>query len=298
MRNIEIKKLAKNIRLDLLKMIFNSQSSHIGSSLSIVDLLAVLYGKKIIKFDPDNPSLLSRDRFILSKGHAAAALYSALANVGYFSRRKLLEYGNDNSKFMAHVSHQVPGVEFSTGSLGHGLPIGCGLAFAKKRKKFSNYVFVINSDGEMSEGSNWEAILFASHHKLDNLILIIDYNKLQSFGTIENTLGLEPLKDKFLSFGWNIVEIDGHNHKNIEQALLDGKASKGKPSCIIANTVKGKGVSFMENKVEWHYKSPNKKEYNQAVKELNLLEILDACKGKITIIESETKRSYKKITID
>ena len=270
MSNKVIKKLANKIRLDLLKMIFNSKSSHIASCLSIVDLLAVLYGKKIIKFNPNKPYLSDRDIFILSKGHAAAALYAVLANVGYFSKRKLLEYGSDNSNFMAHASHKVPGVEFSTGSLGHGLPIACGLAVAKKRKKLSNYIYVINSDGEMAEGSNWEAILFASHHKLDNLILIIDYNKLQSFDSVENTLGIEPMKDKFLSFGWNVYEIDGHNFKSIEQVLLICKSSKGKPKCIIANTLKGKGISFMENKVEWHYKNPNKIQFDQAVKELTL----------------------------
>ncbi len=270
MSNKVIKKLANNIRLDLLKMIFNSQSSHIASSLSIVDLLVVLYGKKIIKFNPNKPNLSGRDIFILSKGHAAAALYAVLANVGYFSKRKLLEYGRDNSNFMAHASHKVPGVEFSTGSLGHGLPIACGLAIAKKRKKLSNYVYVINSDGEMSEGSNWEAILFAAHHKLDNLILIIDYNKLQSFGSVDSTLGIEPIKDKFLSFGWNVYETNGHNYKKIEQVLLSCKATKGKPKCIIANTLKGKGISFMENKVEWHYKYPNKIQFEQAVKELTL----------------------------
>ena len=265
-----IKKLANIIRLDLLKMIFNSKSSHIASSLSIVDLLVVLYGKKIIKFNPNKPNLSYRDIFILSKGHAAAALYAVLANVGFFSKKKLLEYGSNNSNFMAHASHKVPGVEFSTGSLGHGLPIACGLAVAKKRKKLPNYIYVINSDGEMAEGSNWEAILFASHHKLDNLILIIDYNKLQSFGSVENTLGIEPMKDKFLSFGWNVYEVDGHNFNSIEQVLLNCKSSKGKPKCIIANTLKGKGISFMENKVEWHYKNPNKIQFDMAVRELTL----------------------------
>ncbi len=270
MLNDSIKKLAQNIRIDLLKMIFNSKSSHIGSSLSIVDLLAVLYGKKVINFDADNPLLASRDRFILSKGHAAAALYSTLANVGYFSKKYLLKYGFNKSKLLAHASHHVPGVEFSTGSLGHGLPIGCGVALAYKRKKLSNHIFIINSDGEMSEGSNWEAILFAAHHKLDNLILIIDYNKLQSFGSVENTLRIEPLSEKFSSFGWNICEVDGHNYEQIEKALLKAKKYKGKPNCIIANTVKGKGVSFMENKVKWHYKSPNDKEYAVAIKELEI----------------------------
>ena len=270
MFNNSIKKLATNIRQDILKMIYKSQSSHIGSSLSIVDLLAVLYGKKIITFDINNPSMVSRDKFILSKGHAAAALYATLANIGFFKKDKLLEYGVNKSIFLAHASHYVPGVEFSTGSLGHGLPIGCGVALAYKRKRSVNKVFIINSDGEMAEGSNWESILFASHYKLDNLTLIIDYNKLQSFGSIENTLKLEPLREKFTSFGWNVIEIDGHDYQQIEKALLSSKKFNGKPNCIIANTVKGKGISFMENKVEWHYKTPNIEEYDIAIKELKI----------------------------
>lgn len=269
MINNSINKLAKNIRLDLLKMIFKSKSSHIGSSLSIVDLLAVLYGKKIIKFSANNPMSSNRDKFVLSKGHAAAALYSTLANIGYFSKSELFQYGLTGSNLLAHASHHVPGVEFSTGSLGHGLPISCGLALAYKRKKLSNTVFIMNSDGEMSEGSNWEAILFAAHHKLDNLILIIDYNKLQSFGSIEKTLRLEPLKEKLKSFDWNVYEVDGHNYLALERVLLKAKNFKGKPNCIIANTIKGKGISFMENKVVWHYKSPSVKEYEMAIRELD-----------------------------
>lgn len=269
MFNNDINLLAKNIRLDLLKMIYNSKTSHIGSSLSVVDLLAVLYGKKIIKFNANNPNLSNRDKFILSKGHAAAALYATLANVGYFSKKKLLEYGLNNSKFLAHASHHVPGVEFSTGSLGHGLSLGCGVAIAYKRKNLSNHVFIVNSDGEMAEGSNWEAILFAAHHNLNNLILIIDYNKLQSFGSIKSTLNIEPLREKIESFGWNIYEVDGHNYKELEKNLLKAKCSTKRPSCIIANTIKGKGISFMENKIEWHYQAPSQKQFKIAIKELS-----------------------------
>ncbi len=268
MINQSIKKISKNIRIDLLKMIFQSKSSHIGSCLSIVDLLAVLYGKKILYFNSKKPNLLSRDKLILSKGHAAAALYATLANVGYFPRNELLNYAKSNSKLMAHVSHHVPGVEFSTGSLGHGLPFATGLALASKRRKKSNLVYVINSDGEMAEGSNWEAILFSSHHKLDNLVLILDYNKLQSFGRVQDTLSIEPIREKLISFGWNTQVIDGHNYRSIEHALLKCKKLKGKPNCIIANTVKGKGISFMENKVEWHYRCPNYDEYNKSLEEL------------------------------
>ena len=264
----QIKNIAKNIRIDLLKMIFRSKSSHIGSCLSIVDLLAVLYVKKILYFNPKKPNLLTRDKLILSKGHAAAALYATLANVGYFPRYELLNYARNKSQLMAHVSHHVPGVEFSTGSLGHGLPFACGLALAGKRRKKPNHVYVINSDGEMAEGSNWEAILFSSHHKLDNLILIIDYNKLQSFGRVSDTLSIEPIKEKFISFGWNTLEVNGHHYNSIEKAILKCKNFKGKPNCIIANTVKGKGISFMEDKVEWHYKAPSYNEYKLALKEL------------------------------
>jgi len=259
--------MSKSILKDILEMSFKAKSSHIGSSLSIVDILSVLYGK-ILKYDPKNPTLETRDRLILSKGHACSALYATLANYGYFNRKELSDYGQDYSMLMAHASHKVPGVEFSTGSLGHGLSFGAGLALAAKRKKEKWRVFVINSDGEMAEGSNWEAILFSAHHKLNNLCLIIDYNKLQSFTSVKNTLNIEPLKEKFNSFGWHTTVVDAHNHNKLNTVLTNISKVKDKPICIIANSIKGKGISFMEDKVLWHYKSLDKKQYKQALSEL------------------------------
>lgn len=261
-------KLASYIRKDILDMALVSKASHIGSALSIVDILSVLYGNRILKFNSKNPKHEKRDRLILSKGHACMALYAILAECKFFKKTNLNEYGSNNSLLMAHASHKVPGVEFSTGSLGHGLSYGVGLALAGKRKKNNHHVFVINSDGEMNEGSNWEAIMFAAHHSLNNLILVIDYNNLQSFDTIERTLKLDPLHDKMKAFGWKVVTVDGHDHTKLKRIFKEAKKVKNKPICIIANTIKGKGVSFMENSVIWHYKSLNEKSYSDALKEI------------------------------
>ena len=243
-------------------MVHKAKASHIGSALSIVDILAVLYGE-VMNYDPLKPNKDNRDRFILSKGHACVAVYAALAEVGFFNKQELQTYGNDFSNLMNHISHKIDGVEFSTGALGHGLPFGVGKALASKLKKDSWKTFVVLSDGEMDEGSNWEALMFASHHKLDNLTCIIDYNKLQSLDSINNTLALEPLEQKLQSFGCHTIDIDGHNHNELESALLD--ESCGKPKVIIANTIKGKGVSFMENSVAWHYKSPSDSQLAEAL---------------------------------
>ena len=255
-------KLAREIRISSLKMVHKAKASHIGSALSIVDILAVLYGE-VMNYDPLKPNKDNRDRFILSKGHACVAVYAALAEVGFFNKQELQTYGNDFSNLMNHISHKIDGVEFSTGALGHGLPFGVGKALASKLKKDSWKTFVVLSDGEMDEGSNWEALMFASHHKLDNLTCIIDYNKLQSLDSINNTLALEPLEQKLQSFGCHTIDIDGHNHNELESALLD--ESCGKPKVIIANTIKGKGVSFMENSVAWHYKSPSDSQLAEAL---------------------------------
>ncbi|MDA8993602.1 transketolase [Flavobacteriaceae bacterium] len=260
--------LAKFIRLNSIKMVYKSRGSHIGSALSYVDILAVLYSD-ILKYEPTNPSFEIRDRFILSKGHACSSLYACLALKGFYDIKKLDNYGKNDNILMNHVSHKVPGVEFSTGSLGHGLPFGIGIAKGLKLKhKKPPRVYVLLGDGELAEGSNFEALLFGSHHKLDNLILIIDYNDLQSLTTVEKTLNILPLDEKIKAFGWNFFEVDGHDHSVIHEVLLN-IPSNGKPTVIVANTIKGKGVSFMENKVEWHYKSPNDEEYIQALNEIN-----------------------------
>jgi len=260
--------LAKQIRIESLKMVNRISGSHIGSALSITDILAVLY-TEILNIDPSNPDLITRDRLILSKGHACSSLYACLALKGFYNIEDLKTYGKDSSNLMNHVSHKVPGVEFSTGSLGHGLPFGLGKANSLKIQKNSSQVFIIIGDGELSEGSNFEAMLFAAHHDLDNLNLIIDYNNLQSLTTVGKTLNILPIKEKFTSFGWEYYECDGHNHNELKLCLTKSYNSKnGKPKVIVANTIKGKGVSYMENKVEWHYKSPDENLLRQAIKEI------------------------------
>jgi transketolase len=248
-------------------MSHDARSSHVGSALSVVDLLAVLYGD-VLRVDPSRPAWPNRDRFILSKGHAAAALYAVLAETGFFDREWLNTYCQDGAPLGGHVTHNVPGVEVSSGSLGHGLSLGAGMALAGKRNGQRFRVFVLMSDGECDEGSVWEAALFAPQHNLENLIAIIDYNKLQALGKIEEVLDLAPLADKWRAFRWAVQEIDGHDHRQIASVLGQVPLARGRPSLIIAHTVKGKGISFMENKVEWHYKSPNDEQLAQALGEL------------------------------
>ncbi len=260
--------LAKKVRLHAVRMTHLGKSSHVASVLSMADLLAVLYGK-VLNVDPSRPDWIDRDRFILSKGHGGAGIYAVLAETGFFSTEVLQTHYQDDSILSGHVSHKgVPGVELSTGSLGHGLSVGVGMAYAAKLDKRLHKTFVLLSDGECDEGSNWEAILFAAHHKLDNLVAIIDYNKIQSLASVEETLGLEPFKEKWESFGWSVQEIDGHDHSNIARACEQIPLHKGKPTCLIAHTTKGKGVSFMENNVLWHYRSPQGHEYEAAIAEL------------------------------
>ena len=257
--------LARNIRVNALRMVHLARASHIASALSIVDILAVLYGR-VMNIGPSLISSETRDRFILSKGHACVALYSTLAEISIIPKSELETYGQDFSWLMNHVSHKVPGVEFSTGALGHGLPFGVGKSLAAKASNEAWRVFVLLSDGEMDEGSNWEALMFAAHHRLDNLTAILDYNKLQSLDTIANTLDLEPLRAKLESFGWLVKEVDGHHYEELYDALICKPIDK--PLFIIAHTLKGKGVSFMENKVEWHYKNPNDEQLALALTEL------------------------------
>jgi transketolase len=249
-------------------MVSAANASHIGGALSSSDIVAVLYNE-ILNVDPTDPNDPERDRFILSKGHCCVALYAALAIRGFFSMEDLSSYAEDGSPLMAHISHKVRGVEFSTGSLGHGLPFGCGKALAAKRCNHSWRTFVLVSDGELNEGSNWEAILFAPHHKLDNLVLIVDYNKIQSLGTVSEVLELHPLKEKFIAFGWSVREVDGHDHTALYSSLGELPWEAGKPSCLIAHTVKGRGVSFMENNIAWHYRSPRGDLLVQALSELS-----------------------------
>lgn len=257
---------ARQIRQQALRMVHQAKSSHIGGALSMSDIVAVLYDG-ILRVDPANPRLPSRDRLILSKGHACTALYAALALRHFFPLEELDTYGRNNSRLMAHVSHKVPGVEFSTGSLGHGLPFALGKALAAKRRGDHWRVFVILSDGELNEGSNWEAILLAPQHGLENLRLIVDYNKIQSLGSVEDVISLGDLAAKFRAFRWQTCEINGHDHDQLRSALA--APASGAPQVIIAHTTKGKGVSFMENQLLWHYRNPDDNQLNSALGELD-----------------------------
>lgn len=259
--------LARRIRGHALRMVHAAKSSHIGSCLSIADILAVLYAE-ILRINPRRPDDPDRDRFILSKGHAAAALYAALAEADFFPVEELASYCREGSMLTGHVSHAVPGVEVSTGSLGHGLSIGVGMALAARADRRNGRVFCLLSDGECDEGSIWEAILFAPHHRIDNLVAIVDYNKIQSFGSVSDVLDLSPFADKWLAFGWHVIELDGHDLDVLATAMRAIPAAIGKPTAIIAHTIKGRGVSFMEDRLEWHYKSPDSKQLAQALAEV------------------------------
>jgi transketolase len=263
--------LAKRVRLHALKMTSRGGSSHIGSVLSMVDILAVLYGR-ILKYNVSEPSWDLRDRFILSKGHAGAGVYATLAECGFFPTEKLTTHYQDGSDLSGHVSHKgIPGVELSTGSLGHGLSVATGMALAAKLDQKPFRAFCLLSDGEMGEGSNWEPIMFAAHHKIDNLVAIIDYNKIQSLKLVSDTLALEPFSDKWTAFGWNVIEVDGHDHEALFTAFSNVPAVVGKPTVVICHTTKGKGVSFMENSVLWHYRTARGEEFDNALKELQQL---------------------------
>lgn len=259
---------AKQIRREVLKMAYCSHTAHIGSSLSIVDILTVLYFHTL-KINPKKPNLKTRDHFLLSKGHASSALYTTLALKGFFSKKLLTTYCQDGSKLGMHPEiHSVPGIEISSGSLGHGLSLGVGTAIAGKVDKLPSRVFVLLSDGECDEGTVWEAALSAAQFKLDNLIAIVDYNKLQALGETNKIINLEPLADKWKSFGWAIREIDGHNIPQLLKTFSRIPFAKNKPTAVIANTIKGKGVSFMENQFIWHYKNLDEKSYQKALEEL------------------------------
>lgn len=265
---LSTRELARRIRRHAVEMTSRGGSSHVGAVLSLADILAVLYGR-ILQVRPEEPRWPDRDRFILSKGHAGAGVYAALAETGFLPVEALRTHYQDGSDLSGHVSHRgIPGVELSTGSLGHGLSVGAGMAYAGKLDGKPHRVFVVLSDGECDEGSNWEAILFAAHHRLDNLIAIVDYNKIQSLDHVANTLALEPFAEKWRAFGWAVRETDGHDHEALTAALESLPAEAGRPTCVIAHTVKGKGVSFMENTVLWHYRTARGEELEAALREL------------------------------
>tara|TARA_B110000114_G_scaffold137734_1_gene144971 strand:+ start:2385 stop:3173 length:789 start_codon:yes stop_codon:yes gene_type:complete len=257
--------LAKKIRELTFRIIHSSQGSHIGSALSVVDILSVMYDGKSTDLSLGKES---NDKFILSKGHGCASLYATLHCAGFFSEEELFTYGQNGSDLMNHISHKVNGVNFSTGSLGHGLPFAVGIALANKIKKVKGNVYVVTGDGEFQEGSMWESLLIASQFKLDNLIVIVDNNNLQSLTTVEKTININ-FEKKLSSFGSNNFVIDAHNHSQLKDTLTKISHLKGKPHTIVAKSIKGKGVSFMENKVEWHYRTLNDELLNQSLKENN-----------------------------
>ena len=270
----KLEKIANEIRISILKMVFNAQSGHLGGNLSAVELILTLY-KKVMKHDKawkQSKNFSTRDRFVLSKGHASAALYCVLAEEGYFDKSELMTFRKFGSRLQGHPSSiMLNGVEISTGSLGQGLSVACGMALGLKLDKIDSFVFAYIGDGEMQEGQIYEAMMSAGHHKLDNLIAIVDRNSYQIDGHTECIMSVQPLDKKFKSFGWEVLEVDGHNIEKIlevyEKAKELAKDYK-KPVAIIANTVKGKGVSFMENTAAWHGKAPNKEQYEAALKEL------------------------------
>ncbi|HYL82296.1 MAG TPA: transketolase [Candidatus Acidoferrum sp.] len=264
---VSVRELAYRIRRHCVQMTSRANASHIGSSLSMADLVAVLYGG-ILRMDPARPAWPDRDRFILSKGHGCAALYAALAECGFFPVSDLETFYQNGTRFAGHTMHDIPGIELSAGSLGHGLPVATGMALAAKRDGRSHRIFCMLSDGECDEGSVWEAALFAPHHRLDNLVVIVDYNKIQSLGRVSEVIDLEPLADKWRSFGWGTREIDGHDLAAIETSLRAVPFQPGRPSCIVAHTVKGKGVSYMEDQLLWHYRAPRGQDFDTAMAEL------------------------------
>ena len=261
--------LSKKVRKNILKIIHRTKSPHIGSSLSTVEILVSLFFR-VLKVSPEDSTNPDRDRFILSKGHACPALYVVLAERGFMCEEDLQGFAVNCGVLEQHPNRDINrGIEVSTGSLGHGLSIGIGMALAAKKDRKNYKIYVLMSDGELNEGSVWEAAMFASHYKLDNLAAIIDCNKIQALGYTKNIINLEPLSQKWSSFGWAVSEIDGHDFSQILEVFEKTPISVGKPNIIIAHTIKGKGVSFMENKLLWHYRSPNDEEYEMALKELS-----------------------------
>lgn len=264
----ELKAKAVEIRMELLRMIHRAKTGHTGGSLSNTDILTALY-YRVMNIDPSNPKWAERDRFIASKGHSVESLWCILGDLEFFPKEELKTFSQFGTRLIGHPNNKVPGIEMNTGALGHGLPISVGMALAGKREGKGYRVFCLMGDGEQAEGSNWEAAMAGAHYKLDNLVGIIDRNQLQISGTTEEVMGLEPLEDKWAAFGWNVVSIDGNDMEALVQALEAVPAVPGKPTLIMANTVKGKGVSFAENVPHWHHHVPNDSELELALSELS-----------------------------
>ena len=266
---LEMQKIACKVRIWTIEGVFNAKSGHPGGSLSAADMITYLYFKEM-NVDPANPQNPDRDRFVLSKGHCCPALYAALALKGYFSTDEIKVLRHIGAMLQGHPNMKdTPGVDMSSGSLGQGVSAACGMALAGKLDNKDYRVYTMLGDGECEEGQVWEAAMFASHMKLDNLCMIVDFNGLQIDGNVNDVAGLEPLDKKFEGFGFEVIKIDGNNFDEIEAAFEKAKTVKGKPTVIIAKTIKGKGVSYMENQVGWHGKAPNADEYKLALEELN-----------------------------
>ena len=268
-RKKELKKIALNVRKGVIEGTFNAKSGHPGGSLSITDIVTYLYFEKM-NVNPENPQDENRDRFVLSKGHTAPALYAALALKGFFPVELIKTLRKPDSILQGHPSMRyTPGVDMSTGSLGQGISVACGMALGAKLKGKDFKVYVPLGDGEIEEGQVWEAAMFAGNRKLDNLVAIVDYNNLQIDGSLDGVNSPYPIKEKFEAFNWNVIEINGHCFDQIEEAFNKADECKDKPTCIVAKTVKGKGVSFMEDKCDWHGSAPNAEQYEQAMAELD-----------------------------
>ena len=265
---LDMKKHANNVRVGIIEAVYSAGCGHPGGSLSIADVITYLYFKEM-NIDPSNPKMKDRDRFVLSKGHTAPALYAVLAERGYFEKEELKTLRKTESRLQGHPDMKgTPGVDMTTGSLGLGISAACGMALAGKIDNAPYRVYTLVGDGESEEGQVWEAAMFASHYKLDNLVCILDLNGLQIDGPIREVMNPTPHDEKFKAFGWHVIVIDAHDFNQIEAALAEAKTVKGKPTVIIANSVKGKGVSYMENKCEWHGQAPKEEQYNVAISDL------------------------------
>ena len=270
MNNKELEIKAYNIRKNAVTAVYSASSGHPGGSLSSADLMADLYFDEM-NVDPKNPKMEDRDRFVLSKGHCSPALYGTLAEAGFFDKEELKTFRHIDSRLQGHPDMKhIPGVDMSTGSLGLGISAACGMALSAKAYKKDYRVYALLGDGEIEEGQVWEAAMYAPHYKLDNLCIFVDLNGLQIDGSTAEVMNSSPLDKKFEAFGWNTLTIDGHNYDGIKKALRDARGTKGKPTAVIMKTVKGKGVSYMENSVKWHGVAPNEEEYEKAISELDV----------------------------
>ncbi|GAA4860086.1 transketolase [Paenibacillus vulneris] len=263
----ELQEKAIQIRMDLLRMIHGAQTGHTGGSLSNTDILTALY-YRVMKVDPADPKHPDRDRFVASKGHSVESIWCILADRGFFPKEDLSTFSRFGTQLIGHPNNKVPGIEMNTGALGHGLAISVGMALAAKRDGRAYRVFCLMGDGEQAEGSVWEAAMAGAHYRLDNLVGIVDRNRLQISGSTEEVMGLDPLDEKWVAFGWNVVSLDGNHMGELVEALEAAPSAAGKPTLILANTVKGKGVSFAENVPYWHHHVPNDEELEKALAEL------------------------------